>query len=129
MGNINATILNIILFIAVAIIANVANKYVEKLKTSLDDETWSKMQIIFDVVDRIVRSIEQTNPNGNGENKKHNAMIMIKNILSSINIKVTDDELTNYIEAAVFDMNNDSDYIEINGDSYGDQTKFEDDGK
>ena len=73
-----------------------------KLKNEVDEVTWVQVM-------RIVRAIEQTLCNVTGADKKARAAIVLREWAQKNHITITDTQIDDLIEAAVFVMNSEKD--------------------
>lgn len=100
MNDILYEVLKAVLVLAVILITRYAVPYVKSLLEN------SKYSWIVTWVGIAVHSAEQTIfGEKSGEEKKAAVMVFLRDLLSSKNINITDEQLSNLIEAAVFEMN------------------------
>ena len=101
MDDVTFLILKVIVSIAVALITSFVIPY---LKEKLEDEKYKKL---LDIISAAVLAAEQTiNESGAGKDKKAAVVKFVSGYLDQKGIKMTEAQLDNLIEAAVYSMNN-----------------------
>lgn len=101
MEDVTFLILKVIVSISVALITSFVIPY---LKEKLEDEKYKKL---LDIISAAVLAAEQTiNESGSGEAKKAMVVKFVSDYLDQKGIKITQDQLDQLIEAAVYSMNN-----------------------
>lgn len=100
MNDILFEILNAVIIIAVIAVTRYLIPWI-KAKT-----TGTQYEHIFKLVEDAVKAIEQTvTESGKGEEKKEEVMKYVRDQLNSMGIMITDEQLSTFIESAVYAMN------------------------
>lgn len=106
----NDIIFNLLLAVVVAVVGAVAKELipylVEKKNTALLELRRTKWAWVADIVDTVVRAVEQTlSGQLHGEEKKAKARYWISRLLAANGIELGDDQIDALIEAAVQGLN------------------------
>ena len=100
MNEITFNILKIVVSVSAAIITIYLVPYI---RNKLKDDKYKELLAIVEVA---VKAAEQTIGGGHGKVKKEEVVAFVSLWLSQNGIQITDKQLDNLIEAAVFQMNN-----------------------
>ena len=106
----NDFIFNLLMAVVVGVVGAVAKELipylVEKKNNALLELRRTKWDWVADIVDTVVRAVEQTlSDQLHGEDKKDEAVKWIRKLTYSAGIQLTDDQISAMIEAAVRAMN------------------------
>ena len=99
MNDITFVLLKIVISICAALVTAYIIQYIKTLKT---DRRYAGM---LDMIDIAVRAAEQQIGSGCGERKKERVMEFVHDWLTRQGVKITKEQLSELIEAAVFNMN------------------------
>lgn len=99
MNDVTFNILKLVVSVSVAVISAFLVPY---LRNKLKDE---KYKNLMDMVKVAVYAAEQTIGSGNGGLKKQEVIVFVSNWMRENGIKITEDQLSQLIESAVFAMN------------------------
>ena len=106
---INDLIFNVLMALVVAIIGVIGKELVpylkEKKAAAMKQLEQTKWDWAVDIIDAVVRAVEQTVLDVHGKDKKTIAKRQIYKILKQANISLTEDQIDTLIEAAVQEMN------------------------
>lgn len=101
MNDVTFQILKIVVSAAALIITTVLVPYVkEKIKDT-------KYERLLNIVETGVKAAEQIYKEGQGETKKEEVILFVSNWMIDHGIKITNEQLSQLIEAAVYRMNAD----------------------
>lgn len=99
MNEITFSVLKIVVSVCAALITVYAVPYIKSLR---DDARYKR---VIDVIELAVRAAEQTiTESGKGAEKKQKVVEFVQRWMNDAGIKITIDELSELIEAAVFQM-------------------------
>lgn len=106
---VNDLIFNILMALIVAVIGIIAKElipYIKEKKAAIERQIdRTKWGWAVEIVDAVVRAVEQTVLDVHGDDKKAFAKHQIYKIFKQANISLTDDQIDTLIEAAVQEMN------------------------
>jgi len=92
-------LINLLLAVLQVVVLVVGGFLVNYLKTKIGVENYNKY---YSIVEKVITSVEQTLGPGRGQDKKDEAIQIIKKALGN---KLTEEQINMFIEAAVFQMN------------------------
>lgn len=106
----NELIFNVLLAVITALVGIVVKQLIPYLKAKQTETTaklrQTKWSWTADIIDAAVRAVEQTAKGAiHGEDKKQAAMAYTKSVLQKSGITMSDEQISNLIEAAVQAMN------------------------
>jgi LL-H family phage holin len=100
MNDLTFNILKIVVSVVMALIAYYVIPYI---KNRIKNDKYKEL---LEMIDVAVQAAEQsTKGKGMGALKKENVTIFIKSWIEQVGIKITDEQLDQLIEAAVFELN------------------------
>ena len=99
MNDITFNILKIVISIVSAL---VAAYLIPLLKNKLSQDKYNEL---LNMIEIAVYAAEQTIGSGNGNIKKQEVIVFVSNWMREKGIQITDDQLSQLIESAVFSMN------------------------
>ena len=98
----NELLMNLLVAVIIAIIIVLTKYGITMIQQTVEG---TKMDIVLNYAAEFVRAAEQTMSNLTGADKKTWVTELLKDILTAKNISLTDKQIDAIIEAAVFNMN------------------------
>ena len=99
MNDLTFNILKIVISVAVALISAYLVPFI---KNKLQEDKYSQLVVM---VHTAVQAAEQTIGSGNGAVKKDEVMSFVTDYMNRVGIKITEEQLDQLVESAVFQMN------------------------